>query len=1093
LVVPDLGADKRFQDRPFVSSWPHNRFYAGCPIRTNRGVDIGILCVFDEQPRPEGLSSAHFEVMIDVSGAIMTMLESNRAQRESRRNERMVRGIGSFVEGSSTLAGWWQNIDTTSFQAQPDGEGLLDAAQQDLAKQAEVNPLTGRETSAPEDVKAPLHSRTPQTKSESELMLGISHHDHVVVAQPLPAHISPQDAHGRAVQTAFAKAANIIRESLEVEGVMFLDGRISTFGGMVERKSRDTTSSPSGDSDVTKYLSSTSKSSKELGQPKPEDDPLSKVLAFSNSDNSTINRSAIGGHYALTESSLRTFIRRYPLGTIFNFDKLGGLESSESDGSTTASVTSYPSSPIEPKVAAPYKKKGKRRSKINDASIVLKLLPGARSAIFFPLWDSDHQRWFAGAVVWSSRPRSFTARGELSYLAAFGNTIMSQIARLDALVIDKAKTDLLGSISHELRSPLHGVLGGVEMLADTDIDSFQNDVLHTIETCGKTLLDTMDHLLDFTKINNFSSTGGRLAATKRRRRKRGEAVERDSYTLESGMRNLFSNTELDILVEEVVESVYAGQQFAGKREESPPLRPVGGKGSKQQARMAEVAVILELDYAAKNGSRDDGGSEVKDWRFNVVPGGLRRILMNIFGNALKYTEHGSVRVSLSSSPTQHHRDDAQLLETSTDDSAPLIEEVVLRVTDTGRGISTNFLDHQMFLPFTQEDRLNPGTGLGLSIAHQIVGNLNGTIRVRSDVGHGTEFTITLPLPRTHRPRSRESSYSTTKSGTKEPEDNIKAAKGLRIALIGFSGSSDKIDGTESDKTTTPIRGPIRRRASYEAETAYWTLPRAEIENICRTKLGMEVLPSPQNLTQLADMVPRPELLLTSERHLAQLVTDLEDLQGLSSDHVVPPIVAVCANIAIARERARRKRVGSAVVDFISQPCGPRKLANAFALSLLRWAEEREADSVADASPALVDSEGCVKPMQELPPSEVELAQRPGSSFRELLEPAQSTDPAPGKRDRFLLVEDNQINLRILVSFVKKKQLEHDTAENGLVALESYREKHASYRFIFMGTLSTLPRLALQLHTLTLPGHRYLHASDDWSGSQPRDPRFRKGA
>jgi hypothetical protein len=311
----------------------------------------------------------------------------------------MVRGIGSFVEGSSTLAGWWSNVDTTSFQARTEGEGLLDPTQQDLAKQALVNPLTGREATSTDDLIKGSRSRSDKSKcSNSFTQLLRQHQENLSkdpsAPKPLP-HLTPQETHRRAVRTAFAKASNILRESLEVEGILFLDACVSTFGGMVphphhEGSTSPTATSPSGESDTSKSpLGEEIPTTRLSDQQKAADETMCEVLAYATSDNSTINQSLVGGNYPLTESSLKSFIRRYPTGSIFNFDELGALESSDSEV-TIATVTSVSGDHNETQTGRPApppkKKKGNRNSKINDASTILKLIPEARSAVFFPLW-----------------------------------------------------------------------------------------------------------------------------------------------------------------------------------------------------------------------------------------------------------------------------------------------------------------------------------------------------------------------------------------------------------------------------------------------------------------------------------------------------------------------------------------------------------------------------------------------------------------------------------------------------------------------------------------------------------------------------------
>lgn len=72
--------------------------------------------------------------------------------------------------------------------------------------------------------------------------------------------------------------------------------------------------------------------------------------------------------------------------------------------------------------------------------------------------------------------------------------VMAEVACIDELQAGKAKADILGSVSHELRSPLHGIILGVKLLHDTTLDAFWQDVLHTLETCGRTLVDTINHV-----------------------------------------------------------------------------------------------------------------------------------------------------------------------------------------------------------------------------------------------------------------------------------------------------------------------------------------------------------------------------------------------------------------------------------------------------------------------------------------------------------------------------------------------------------------------------------------------------------------------
>lgn len=76
-----------------------------------------------------------------------------------------------------------------------------------------------------------------------------------------------------------------------------------------------------------------------------------------------------------------------------------------------------------------------------QAKALSDIFPGARSIVVLPLWDSVKDRWFSGGMLWTNSPtRIFTVEGELSYLRAFGTTLMGEVARLNAQASDKSKS-----------------------------------------------------------------------------------------------------------------------------------------------------------------------------------------------------------------------------------------------------------------------------------------------------------------------------------------------------------------------------------------------------------------------------------------------------------------------------------------------------------------------------------------------------------------------------------------------------------------------------------------------------------------------------
>ncbi len=114
------------------------------------------------------------------------------------------------------------------------------------------------------------------------------------------------------------------------------------------------------------------------------------------------------------------------------------------------------------------------------------------------------------------------------------------------------------------------------------------------------------------------------------------------------------------------------------------------------------------------------------------PSRIRQILVNLLGNAVKFTEHGEISVSVKPLGKQSKH----------------VCLIVFSVKDTGIGISADKLE-AVFESFTQADstttRQYGGTGLGLSISKKLAQLMGGDLAVESEVGKGSVFSVTLPL------------------------------------------------------------------------------------------------------------------------------------------------------------------------------------------------------------------------------------------------------------------------------------------------------------------------------------------------------------
>ena len=225
------------------------------------------------------------------------------------------------------------------------------------------------------------------------------------------------------------------------------------------------------------------------------------------------------------------------------------------------------------------------------------------------------------------------------------------------------KARFAATVSHEVRTPLNGVVGMLDMLKEMDLTKRQADCVTVAWNSARTLIELINNILDFSKME-----AGKLAL---------EEVDVDLRTL----------------LEEVIELVA------------------------KQAQQRDV----ELGYLFGPGVPDRVcGDSLR----------LRQVLINLVSNAVKFTEHGEVAVTIALAAT------------------PAAGAIGLRfdVRDTGIGMSADQQQH-LFQSFAQADpsttRKYGGTGLGLAICRQLVGLMGGAIGVASALGEGSTFSFDI--------------------------------------------------------------------------------------------------------------------------------------------------------------------------------------------------------------------------------------------------------------------------------------------------------------------------------------------------------------
>ncbi len=275
------------------------------------------------------------------------------------------------------------------------------------------------------------------------------------------------------------------------------------------------------------------------------------------------------------------------------------------------------------------------------------------------------------------------------------------------------------------------------------------------------------------------------------------------------------------------------------------------------------------------------------------PGRIRQVLLNLIGNAVKFTEKGTVTLHVS----------GRWVEGETE------AELRFDVVDSGPGISSE-LQERIFLPFTQADatvsRRHGGTGLGLSIANRLVERMGGHLTVSSHPGAGSTFGFTLRLPvATSRQTLRDASQGA------ESVENFATAHPLRILVA------------EDDPVNLKLVARMLRRLGY-----------TEILTAANGVLAVETCLSDKPDCILMDLqMPGSDGFTAT-----QSIRNREEEEG--SARVF--IAALTANVN-PEDRRRCFQVG--MDHYLSKPVNTRSLAEA-----LRLASSKR-QSTPDSQPA----------------------------------------------------------------------------------------------------------------------------------------------
>ncbi len=241
-------------------------------------------------------------------------------------------------------------------------------------------------------------------------------------------------------------------------------------------------------------------------------------------------------------------------------------------------------------------------------------------------------------------------------------------ARISAEAATRAKSAFLANMTHEIRTPINGVIGVTDILQYTTLSDEQNVYIQAIRRSGENLLRIVNEVLDFSKIE-----AGKMEL---------EETEFNLYDLMDEVLVLFSSQRSD----------------------------------------KDLDLACLIDPQLPQTLKGD-------------PHKLRQVLINLIGNAMKFTSEGGVIIRINQLPSMEHK------------------QVMLKVEveDTGIGI-TEEQGRRLFQAFNQADagiaKKFGGTGLGLTISAKLVELMGGKLEFASEYGKGSRFYFEFALSST---------------------------------------------------------------------------------------------------------------------------------------------------------------------------------------------------------------------------------------------------------------------------------------------------------------------------------------------------------
>ncbi|KAI1319463.1 His Kinase A domain containing protein [Mortierella claussenii] len=808
MVILDTHADWRFQNFPTICTEPFVRFYAGAPLTTLDGFNIGTICLIDFEPRAS-FSDKDRKLLVDFAAVVMREMELWNDQVQLCIRNRMMRDVTRWVRGCLNVA-------------RPDTEAGDDSVQQ--CDYRRPRPLNAAPISllTPSDISDPS-SRTPTSASVVDMNNGPRFGPTLIEptfptptgsptllscafsapsgSAPSTTAYSPSTASGSLLQDkAFPAACIMIQATMNVDAVY-----------LVQASSNQSVIPSSESSVVWNCLDASERRKGSVGVVKGGGHVMSDTqstvfdcLASSQKNAKIYTRPVFDEKSQHTTRQGSAWIctdegcRPHRLGDAL----MNATEPVwERDQPIIKEMLGYVRQEITPPQPVPGKERlftysQEQETMENDwfggsanppslkdrsrCGMLCHTFQGTlqtltaghttpyQSALIAPILGpssangitTDEEPWAYFVILSSSRTKQFCFH-ERIYLKNFGSCLVTEVMKRRVEAADKAKGIFIKSISHELRTPVHIILGILELLyanPDEPLSDTQSSMISSAEISGKNLIDTINNIIDLARLDPNNDMEARDI--------RGERSIPSQEADETIMQEMDIRELCQIVAESMAKTcsdknvvvIPSWSKASLSSLSSSASNSASGSTTNVSVSYGDAVPFNKMTLASSEGFMNSYNSSADSlhsfsawklgsgrktalellvamdeperdpdqdtlWKFLLDVKAMTRILTQLVENAIKFTTTGFVEISaapLTSGPISMHP------------PYPEACAILFTVRDTGKGISAEFVQSHLFKRFSQEDPLQVGTGLGLALVKELVRKLGGWMEVWSE-------------------------------------------------------------------------------------------------------------------------------------------------------------------------------------------------------------------------------------------------------------------------------------------------------------------------------------------------------------------------